>query len=357
MYQPYSAGSFCSRAAVVAAVAAAVIVTLISCSEDRVTDPNLTKVSRIASYISEDPVGKHALPVIWFDTTSKADIYGKRIAKPIAEAQTPINPLDYWIGVSRVGRGITLRDPDTCQLEITINEMIGDSVIDADTVVNCDRILLSNGSRADSEIALLNDTVVCTYYIVDRSDSTVYTKDITYRESKTALISRLDSGISSYDGWRLYAIGRQRFQTGVVPNRFPAIDSIMVQSLDRPSRIFVAYPDKSIRYDWTGDLLKLQPGELLAVTVFSRARFGNPPIRDAYVHYKKNGEFVHEWMGNDVSVNPDVQKHTWQIIEASGGLSNEFSQITLELFQGDALRDSSPSEFKALLWAISYQLE
>lgn len=326
-------------------VLSTVALLTLTCSEKRVNDENLTKISVISDYIVNDPVGQQALPLVWFDTTSRADIYGTGAAKPISEARTPINPLDYWVEVSRTAREIVLRNPDTCQVDEMTNQP------------ECDEILLSNGARADAEIALLQDTVVCRYYIVDRSDSTVYTKDATYRETNTALIARLDAGSPSFDGWRLYAVGRQRFANAITANRFPAIDSIVIESVDRPAERFAAYPDQNISYDWTGDVLQLRPGELLEVSVYSRSRFGNAPIEDAWLHYESAGVITKEWMGNDISGNPDVQLHQWQIAESSGGQSNEFSQIAVALFQGDAFRDSNPNSFSHLLWAITYQLE
>ncbi len=318
---------------------------LSTCSNKRVTDRELTKVGAISDYINQDQVAMEALPLIWFDTTSRASRYGDKIAGKLSDAQTSINPLDYWIEVTKAGRGIDLRPSDTCQFDEMTQQM------------NCNQITLSNGLMADAEIAQMHDTIGCTYYIVNRSDSTIYTKAVEYRVTSTALMAQTDRVSALYKGWRLYAIGRQSHGTGITPNRFPAIDSIVVQSLDRNEVRFVDHPDAAARYDDTRDLLRLNPGELLEVSVYSRPRFGNPPISDAYVDHEVAGVFTHEWMGGSISGSSENQLHSWDIRENSGGATNHYSQITVELFQGDALRDSSPGVFSVLTWAITYRLE
>lgn len=75
------------------------------------------------------------------------------------------------------------------------------------------------------------------------------------------------------------------------------------------------------------------------------------------MHYSVNGQMTHEWMGGDISNDPERQIYSWDISESSKSASGTFSQIVVELFQERSLRDSNPQAFNNLLWAITYKIE
>lgn len=247
------------------AVGIALATIIHSCSDDRVSDRELTKEYQITEFLTKDVIGKTVFPLVWFDTTSRATQYGIATG---AGPNVTINPLDYWVEVIRTGRNIAIRD--TC---------VPDEFTQGG---DCIETLLDNGARADAEIGQLQDTIFVRYHIVERSDSTVYIKEVRFLETQLALMARLDNFQAAYRGWRLYGVGRQRHGFGFAATQnFPRIDSIVVESRARQEIRFAAYPDRQATYTWTGRLMVLYDGEPLTVTAYTRPRFNNPPITDA----------------------------------------------------------------------------
>lgn len=315
-----------------------VVFHLQSCSEDRGTDLNLTDLAKVQDMLLHDATVKTAFPRVWIDTTSRFDNYAKQ-----AEAFAPVNPLDYWVDV--VAYGCTISIVDSCAPD-EFNE--GDS---------CNEIQLGTGIRAKTYIANILDTIVCKYNIVERSDSSITTKTVKYKETQTAIVARLDKFDSMYGGFRLYAIGRQRFGVGYSSTGFPVVDSIVVQSRARDEMRRSYFPVQRIRYMNSSEMLSLYPGEPIRVTVYTRARFENPPITDAYVHFSNDGVWLHEWMGTDVSTVEGKQIFEWDLTESSGGVVGTFSQIAVELFQEQSLRSDIANQFANMIWAMTYRIE
>ena len=315
-----------------------VVLAVFSCSEDRVTDIGLTNLKQITDLVKVDDIGRTAFPRIWIDTVSRLEQYAK-----VADAMAPINPLDYWI--ETVAYGCTVTIVDSCA---------PDEFNEADS---CAEIALETGARAKTYIVNILDTIVCRYNIVARSDSSITVKTVKYKEIQTALAAKLEKNETSYGGWRIFAIGRQRHGFGYTQSSFPAIDSIVLQSRSRDEVRVVHYPNQRIRYTAMSNLPTLYAGEPLRVTAYTRARFSNPPIEDAYIHYSGNGIMYHEWMGGDVSTNPDRQVFEWDIYESSGQPTASYSQIAVELLQRASLRDDGANQFANMIWAFTYRME
>ncbi len=315
-----------------------VVVAVFSCSEDRATDIDLTNLKQITDLVKIDVVGRTAFPRVWIDTVSRLEQYSKPTG-----AMSPINPLDYW--VETVAYGCTVTIVDSCA---------PDEFNEADS---CAEIELETGARAKTYIVNILDTLVCDYNIVERSDSSITVKTIKYKEVQTALAAKLEKNETKYGGWRIFAIGRQRHGFGYSLGSFPAIDSIVLESRAREEIRVVHYPNQRIRYTAMSNLPSFYAGEALRVTAYTRARFSNPPIEDAYIHYSGNGTMYHEWMGGDISADPDRQIFEWDIYESSGQTIGNYSQIAVELLQGTSLRDTGANQFANMIWAFTYRME
>lgn len=316
----------------------ALLLAVHSCSEDRATDYDLSNLKQITDLIKADAIGRTAYPCIWFDTVSRLEQY----AKP-AGAFAAINPLDFW--VETVAYGCTVTIADSCA---------PDEFNDADS---CAEIALESGVRARTYIVNILDTIVCKYNIVERRDSSITVKTIKYKEIQTALAAKLEKNETQYGGWRIFAIGRQRHGFGYSLSSFPAIDSIVLQSRARDEVRVVHYPDRPIKYIILSKVPTLYAGEPLRITAYTRSRFSNPPIEDAYLHYANNGTVYHEWMGGDISTDTRYQIFEWDIYESSGQTIGSYSQVAVELLQGGSLRDTGANQFANMIWAISYRME
>lgn len=315
-----------------------IVVAVFSCSEDRATDYDLSNLKQITNLVKIDAIGRTAFPRVWIDTVSRLEQYAKA-----TDVMAPINPLDYW--VETVTYGCTVTIVDSCA---------PDDFNDADS---CAEIALETGARAKTYIVNILDTIVCKYNIVARSDSSITVKTVKYKETQVALAAKLEKNETQYGGWRIFAIGRQRHGVGYTQGSFPAIDSIVLQSRSRDEVRVVHYPNQRIRYTTMSNLPTLYAGEPLRVTAYTRARFSNPPIEDAYVHYSGNGTMYHEWMGGDISSDPSRQIFEWDIYESSGQATAAYSQIAVELLQRSSLRDDGANQFANLIWAFTYRME
>ncbi len=309
-----------------------------SCSENRSTDYDLSNLKQITDLVKVDVVGTTAFPRVWFDTVNRFDDYAKATA-----GLASINPLDYWVETTAYGCIVTI--VDSCAPD-EFNE--GDS---------CRDIALGTGIRAQAYVVSILDTIVCNYNIVDRSDSTITVKSVKFKEVQTAVAAKLEKNETQYRGWRIYAIGRQRQGFGFNLASFPVVDSIVLQSRSRDEVRATYFPTQPIQYVALSEALTLYGGEPLRITAYTRARFSNPPITDAYVHYSINGTFYHEWMGEDYSSDERFQIYEWDISESSGQQTGTYSQITVELFQRSTLRDTNPNSFANMLWAMTYRME
>lgn len=327
---------FLCRLAVVTALLTAIL--LFACSEKRSTDLDLTDLSQITSYINNDVTGVSAYPLVWIDTVSRADRYSKPMAA------VAISPLDFWVELLHSGRSIEIAD--SCARD-EFNE-------GADS---CDLIQLDSGARARTRIARILDSLVCRYHIVDRSDSSVTTKDVKYKEIQYALMAKLDNNQAAYRGWRMYAVGRHRHGLGYTANTFPVVDSVVLESRARAEQRVVSYPTQRIRYVSLVNIPTFYPGEPLRLTAFTRARFGNPPIQDAYAHINVNGTILHDWMGPDVSTDEGKQIFEFDFDESSGLAPGLYAQVTVELFQEQTLREEAPNAFANMIWGITYRVE
>lgn len=312
------------------------IAVLGSCG-DRVTDEQLTADYYIRDFLRNDPQAKTAYPGIWIDTVSRADQYGKRFAT------NAIDPLDYWVEV--IAAGCTVMVIDSCA---------PDEFNEDDP---CGEIRLDTGARAIVKIAQLLDTIVCRYHIVNRADSVVTVKNVKYKENHYALMAKLDNNQATYRGWRLYAIGRQRHGFGYTAQSFPVVDSIVLKSLERSDKRIVSRPGLPINYRPVAQAVEFFPGELLRVTAYTRPRFSNDPITDAYAHYTNGSAINRDWMGDDISLDPGRQIFEYDFYESSGRGSGKFGQVAIELFQEPSLRSELPADFANLIWTISYKLE
>ncbi|MGB5105252.1 MAG: hypothetical protein WBP29_07295 [Candidatus Zixiibacteriota bacterium] len=315
-----------------------VIAAVNSCSEDRGTDYDRTNLKQITDLVTISDVGRTAFPRIWFDTVSRLAQYAKTTA-----AMDEISPLDFWVDI--VSYGCTVTIIDSCAPD-EFNE--GDS---------CSEIALENGVRARAYVVHIQDTIVCNYNIVNRSDSSVTTKNVKYKEIQTAVAAKLEKNETQYGGWRIFAIGRQRHGVGFTLASFPQIDSIVLESRARDEVRRAYYPERSISYTALRNIPTLYTGEPLRITAYTRPYFSNPPINDAYVHYADGDRVHHEWMGGDISSDVRFQIFEWDINESSGLTTGLYSQITVELFQGLSLRDTRQTQFANLLWAMTYRME
>lgn len=322
---------------ILALVLIPVLAVVIGSCDDRVTDEQLTADYYIRDFLRNDPQAKSAYPGIWLDTASRADQYGKRFA---ADA---IDPLDYWIEV--VAAGCTVIVADSCA---------PDEFNEDDP---CGEIRLDTGARAIVKIAQIRDSIVCRYHIVNRADSSITIKNVKYKENQYALMAKLDNNQATYRGWRLYALGRQRHGAGYNLQSFPAIDSIVVRSLERSDKRIVARPGLPIAYRPVAQAVEFYPDELLRVTAYTRPRFSNDPITDAYLHYSDGNRTIREWMGDDISLDPGRQVFEYDFYESSGRGSGKFGQVAIELFQEPSLRSELPAGFANMIWTISYKLE
>ena len=309
-----------------------------SCSENRGTDYDRTNLKQITDLVKISDIGHTAFPRVWFDTVSRLEQYAKATAPSAA-----INPLDFWVDI--VSYGCTVTIIDSCAPD-EFNQ--GDS---------CKEIALETGVRARAYVVNILDSVVCKYNIVNRSDSAVTVKNVKYKEIQTAVAAKLEKNETEYGGWRIFAIGRQRQGFGFTLGSFPVIDSIVLESRARDEVRKAYYPGLPIQYTALGKIPTLYPGEPLRITAYTRPRFGNPPINDAYVHYADGDRFVHEWMGTDMSNDERFQIYEWDISESSGLTTGLYSQIAVELFQGLSLRDTNQNQFANLLWAMTYRME
>jgi hypothetical protein len=322
------------KSTLVLAVTFFLVAALQSCSNSSSQEVRSDN-TEIARLLTDDATAQQIVPQIWIDTTVHTVDQGTAKTN---SALGYINPADYWVEVVSHSRGFTFRD--SCS---------ADSLSTTDP---CASIPLETGGRAKAKIAQVTDTIECIYHILVREGDSVRTvTKPNIRVLGTTWVLAAQMGISDahYNGWAIYATGRQRQAENYVGS-LPKLDSIMI----RPqSGDFTYYPRASVHYRPIVSFPEIEPGETFSVYVYTSPRYsGGDLFYEAYLHQMQNGVFKHERVGTDIG-----ERLVFQATESSGLSSGDYSQIVLELFPFSTLRDDSPAAFGTSLFAITYQIE
>lgn len=299
---------------------------LLACS-DKSEDEIRSDKTEIARLLTDDPDAQDMFPKIWIDTT----VHG--LGLDSIAALGVINPEDYYVEVTRHGRGFVFRD--SCA---------ADSLTNNDP---CETAPLEGTLRLPAKIVEIMDTIECKYHVISAIDHQVAVSKTVKLIGKTTILTAL-LGIDEthYNGWDVYAIARQRQAENYV-GQVPYVDSIIVRLR---SGNYSYYPRKSLDFVPLVDLPEIGAGERFTITVYTKSRSsGSENFFELYLHQREGDTFLHEWkaFGSGGIFN-------FQVTENSGASSGEYRQIAVELFPQASLRDDSPTAFGTYLQAITY---
>lgn len=304
------------------------ITMLLACSDDE-NEEYRSDNTEIARLLTDDKDGKAIFPKIWIDTTDHLSDYVAESA-----ALDYVNPLDYNVEIVNHRRGFVIRD--SCAVDTIGGDPCGD-------------IPLETGGVAPAKVVQIHDTIDCTYHIIQRSDSTIAVSKENVRLIGISWVLMAQMGISEahYNGWNIYAVGRQRQADNYV-GALPRVDSIRI----RPrSGDFTYYPAGKVNYLPTVNLPEVNRGESFSVYVYTSPRL-DEYFYEAYAHSWRGGVVKHERIGIS-----STGQFSFSFDEASEVESGGYSQIVVELFPFTTLRDDSPTAFGTSLFGITYKVK
>ncbi len=307
------------------------VLTLLAAScSDKSEEPFRSDKSEIARLITDDADSKAMFPQVWIDTTTRAVLPDSSTALDV------INPEDYSVELLDHARGFVFRDSCT-----------------ADTLIGgapCASAPLEGSLRAQAMIVEIHDTITCRYHVISALNHEVaVSKNVTMIGKTWVLAALLGLEGSSYSGWDIYAIARQRQAENYV-GQVPYVDSIVLRPRDGN---FVYRPRKNLEYLPNVDMPQISAGESFTVTIFTQARSSNDDnFFEVYLHQREGDLFLHERKGFGAG-----GRFNFQVTEKSGAKAGEFGQFVFELFPFTSLRDDSPIAFGTYLQAIAYRVK
>ncbi len=297
---------------------------------DKSEDPIRSDRTEIARLITDDADSRAMFPKVWIDTTTRAVLPDSSTALDV------INPENYSVELIDHARGFVFRD--SCAADT----LFGDDP--------CASAPLEGSLRAQAMIVEIHDTITCRYHVISATDHEVaVSKEVRLVGKTWVLAALLGLDGSSYSGWDIYAIARQRQAENYV-GQVPYVDSIIL----RPQAgDFVYRPRKNLDYMAVVNMPQISAGERFTVTVFTQARSANDDdFFELYVHQREDELFLHDWRAFGAS-----GRFSFEVTEKSGAKEGEFRQFVFELFPFTSLRDDSPTAFGTYLQAITYRLK
>jgi len=301
---------------------------IIYACNDKSTDFEHTDLFQITGLINDSDVGKSIFPQYWIDTTSRANLYTKAHS-----AVGTINPSDYWVEVVKHSRTI-LDVAESCKTDQCNQDN------------SCAQIELIDAGCAHARIASIRDSVICKYHIVNSLDSSIILKQVNFVDVYTALVAKLNN-VQQYQGWAIYAVGRQREGLRFAGN---FLDSTSVTVVSSDGAPFTSYPMRRIQYYRTSQLPQFHSGDPIDVHINLGDRHSDESLVDAYIHYNVDGVVRREFIGVTSQNTFD-----YAIYESSNASTGTFSQVVVELFRDTALRNDSPTSFNNLITVITYK--
>jgi hypothetical protein len=306
-----------------------VVVALWAGCSNKTTDFQLTDLYQITQLLNGDAVASSIYPQIWLDVTSRAS----RTTAAVLSAQ--ITPQDYWVEVVSHKRTIPSAN-DSCRAD------------DLNQANPCAEIQVDATRRAHVRNAIIRDSLVCKYHIIDAATQSVTTKSVTYGVDLPAMMAKFSPDDAAYRGWSLYAIGGQ-WQRSSYNAASPVLDSVV---LEWANQRLVSRPRVKSPYLPVEQLPRISRDEPVTVDVYANTADEGAVPEDIYVHYKINGVMKHFAM-DDLG---DGHFSYGDMAESSAGQVGTCSQIVIEAFNPAALRNANVNTFGNFIWAITYRI-
>ncbi len=312
------------------AIALIAAVAVMSCNK-KVNDFERTDLYQISQLLNNDQVATSIYPAVWLDTISRAPQ-----APKVASGAGTITPDDYWVDVIAHSRSIPTAN-DSCRPD------------DLNQDNPCAEIQIEGNGRAHVRTAKMRDSLVCRYNIINALDHSVTTKNVTFVGNYWAMMAKLNSDNSAYRGWSLYAVGAQ-WQHVSMNTQAPIIDSVVLKWADQR---FVTYGNPSRhRYLPLKNFPHIPPGEYIDIEVYAPGLDPDLRPQDGYIHYSVNGV-----MRRDVMDTYGDGVFTYDaLVERSGATVGTCSQIVIEVFDPQSLRDTNAGLFGDAIIAVSYRI-
>lgn len=311
-------------------VAAAIALASLSGCNDKTSDYQLTDLYQISQLLTSDNLGKSIYPNTWLDIVDRT---------PQSPGTPPTSgsfvPSDYWVEIVAHKRSVPSA-PDSCRADEYNREN------------PCAEIQVEEGTRAHVRNAVIADSLVCRYHIIDEDTRGVIVKDVTYSQNWYAMMAKLNADDAAYRGWAFYAVGGQ-WQRASSNAASPQLDSVV---LEWGSQRFVSQPKVRSPYTPLKQLPRISEGESFEVTLYANTAEAASVPEDVYVSYEINGVMRHFLMD-------DLGGGRFQYLEAAESSRagvGAYSQIVIEAFHPVALRDASPSKFGSFVWAMTYRV-
>jgi hypothetical protein len=162
------------------------------------------------------------------------------------------------------------------------------------------------------------------------------------------LMAQMGLSTSPYNGWTVYAVGRQRQAENYIGS-LPVVDSVVI----RPnSGTFVYRPRAAIEYIPDVDLPQISQGEEFGVQIYTRPRFGgDDPFYEAriYTHNDRDPDHGRPRVGSSGFFSTTIGENSQEV-------PGSYGQVVIELFPYTTLRDDTPGLTGTYIYAIPYRV-